>query len=384
MGLNRDLKLLSLSLFLWALGEGLFAFALPIFMTELGASPVQIGQIYFIGSLAMAASLLPAGWASDHFGPKAVLVWGWVAGIFCTVFFAIAHNLAVFMIGWLLYRITAWVIPGISAYTTNARGDLSPERALSTIYSMFHAGLIVSPVVGGYVGQVYGLRVPFWIAGVMFTVSSGVILMLSHQTPHPAASRPRPAELLTNRGFVNFIPLIFFVTVVLYLGFEFAPKFLAEVKHVDLAQLGWLGSLNALGGFTLNQYLGRRPPRRGIIAAIGLVMIHAIVMLQASWVGWFALAYFLRGAVNTVRALLGALVTRLVPPVQLGLAFGISEMVATAGDAVAPYIAGLLYTSAPSLPFVIMLALCPVAAALVWRFAPRQAPLAVPRSVVAD
>ena len=45
MGLNRDLKLLSLSLFLWALGEGLFIFILPIYMTELGASPVQIGQL---------------------------------------------------------------------------------------------------------------------------------------------------------------------------------------------------------------------------------------------------------------------------------------------------------------------------------------------------
>ena len=41
-----------------------------------------------VGSMAMAVSLLPAGWASDHFGPKVVLVWGWVAGIFCTVFFA--------------------------------------------------------------------------------------------------------------------------------------------------------------------------------------------------------------------------------------------------------------------------------------------------------
>lgn len=373
MGLNRDLKLLSLSLFLWALGEGLFIFILPIYMTELGASPVQIGQLYSIGAIAMAASLLPAGWAADRIGSKAILVTGWAAGIFSALFFALAHDIPVFLIGLLLYRITAWVLPGISTYTTNARGALTPERALSSVYSMFHAGLIVSPAIGGYVGQAYGLRANFWVALVMFTISTGVIVLLRYQAPHPAEGRLPAKELLTNRRFLLFMPLVLFVMVVLYLGYDFAPKFLSEVKHVDLEQIGWLGTLNAIGGFSLNQYLGRRPPRRGILLALGLVLIHAVVMLQASWIGWFALAYFLRGAVNAVRALISALVTRLVQPVQLGLAFGVAEMVSTTGDVVAPYLAGLLYDYLPALPFVVMIAFCPLAGLLVWRFAPRQA-----------
>lgn len=373
MGLNRDLKFLSLSLCLWAMGEGLFSFTLPIFMTQLGATPVQIGQIYMIGSVVSAVSLLLAGWASDHFGPKAVLVWGWAAGISCTIFFAVAYNLPVFMIGWLIYRVTAWVVPALSVYITNARGALTPERALTTVYSMFHAGLIVSPIAGGYIGQVYGLRTTFWLATAMFAISTVALLPISYQAPHPPADRPSPAALLANRKFLGYLPLVFVVVVILYLGFEFAPKFLNEIKHVQLEQLGWLGSLNALGTFTLNNLLGRGKPRRAIVAAIALLMIYAALIWQASWIGWFALAYFLRGSVNTVRSLLAALITRLLPPSQLGTAFGLAEMVATTGDALAPYLAGVLYESAPALPFALMLALCPVAAALVWRFAPRQA-----------
>ncbi|HLF01666.1 MAG TPA: MFS transporter, partial [Anaerolineales bacterium] len=170
--LNRDLKLLSLALFLWAVGEGLFIFTLPIYMSELGATPEQIGDIFSIGAVAMAVALVPAGWAADRFGPKSGLISGWVIGASSVVFFALARGLPVFLIGWLLYRATAWVLPPISAYTTNARGDLTPERALSSVYSMFHAGLIISPAIGGYIGQNFELRVNFYIAAVLFVIST--------------------------------------------------------------------------------------------------------------------------------------------------------------------------------------------------------------------
>lgn len=378
MANNRDLRLLSLSLFLWALGEGLFIFILPIYMTELGANPVQIGQIYSLGAVAMAVSLLPAGWAADRFGSKSVLVSGWAAGIFCAFFFAIAHDIPVFLIGWLLYRVTAWVIPGISTYTTNARGDHPPERALTNVYSMFHAGLIVSPTIGGYLGQAFGLRVNFWVAMVLFTASTVVILFLRYQAPHPAEQRAKPSELLGSKAFMGFMGLVLLVMIIVYLGYDFAPKFVAEVKHIELEQIGWLGTVNALGAFVLNQYLGRRPPKRGLIIAFVLVMIHAVVMLQAGWIGWFALAYFMRGAVNVIRSLMSALTTFIVKPSQLGVAFGLVETVSTSGEVVGPYIAGLLYDSTPSLPFIVMIALCPLAILAIWFFAPKAVREAAP------
>ena len=377
LSFNRDLKLLMLSLFLWALGEGLFIFILPIFMTELGATPVQIGQIIAIGAITMGVSLIPAGWAADRFGPKSGLVSGWAIGAISGILFALANSLPVFMAGWILYRVTAWVLPAISAYATNARGDLPPERALSSVYSMFHAGLIVSPVIGGYIGERYGLHVNFYIATVLFVISTGVVLFLKHQPPHPAEQRTRPAEILARPNFAGFLFLVLAVTTVMYIGYDFAPKFLSEVKEVKLEQIGLLGTVNAIGGFTLNQLLGRRPPRRMLMLAIGLMFVYAAVLLQASWIGFFMLAYFLRGSVNSARSLISALVTRLVRPAQLGLAFGITETVASAGNAIAPYLAGWLYAASPQMPFVVMMSLCPVIIVVVWRFAPRQS--AVPQ-----
>ena len=95
----------------------------------------------------------------------------------------------------------------------------------------------------------------------MFTASTIVILFLRYQAPHPVEQRAKPSELLGSKAFLTFLSMVFLVMVIMYLGYDFAPKFVSEVKHIELEQIGWLGTMNALGGFVLNQYLGRRPPR---------------------------------------------------------------------------------------------------------------------------
>ena len=226
----------------------------------------------------------------------------------------------------------------------------------------------------------------FYIAAVLFVISTIVVLFLRPQPPLPSETRARPAEILRSQGFPGFLFLVLVVTAVMYLGYDFAPKYLSDVKSIQLDEIGWLGTVNAIGGFTLNQLLGRRPPRRMLMVAIGLMFIHGVVLLQSAWVGWFALAYFLRGSVNSARSLISALATRLVHPSQLGMAFGITEMVVAAGDIIAPALAGRLYEKSPQLPFIVMLAMCPIIIGLVWLFAPRRAaaPLAETAIVSAD
>ena len=371
MKLSRDLKLLSFSLFLWALGEGLFIYILPLYMQSLGANSVQIGALFSFGAVVMAAALIPAGLAVDRFGPRSGLVSGWILGAVAGAIMAAAKDISWFAVGWGLYRLTAWVMPAISSYVTHGRGDMPPERALTAVSSMYQAGLIISPTLGGYIGEHYGLRANFIVGTIIFAVSSISILLISHQAPHPHEHRVRPVELLSNRRFLGFMALIFLIMAGLYVGFDFAPKFLNDVKGINIQQLGWVGTASAVGGFALNQYLGRRPPRRGLILAIGFILCYAAILLRASWVGWFAVGYFLRASYNVARSLVDAMVTRVVSPSQYGVAFAVSETVVTLATAVSPYLAGWLYTASPALPFQITLALAPVAMMLIWFFVPR-------------
>ncbi len=384
MKLSRDLRFLGLALFLWASGEGMFIYILPLYMQSLGADSVKIGLLYSLGAVAAACTLIPAGLVTDRLGPNAALISGWLVGVVAGALMAFARDMTWFTVGWLLYAAAAWVTPAIAAYAAHGRGDLPTERAITSVSSMYHAGLIVAPAVGGWLGQNLGTRAPFVVATFMFSVSTIAILLLTRQPPHPAHEHARPADLLSNRHFVGFMVLVFGVMAAIYLGFALAPKFLSDVKHVSLEQIGLLGSASALGGFALNQWLGRRPPRRAFMAAVAMVFVSLALMLGAQSLVWFALAYFLRAAFNVSRGLVDALVSRIVQPSQLGVSFAVAETVATAATAVSPYAAGWLYAASPYLPFQLALALIPIAIGCIALFAPRHSanvpgqPAAVP------
>ncbi len=49
--MNRDLIIVAISLATWGIGEGLFFFFQPLYLEELGANPVQIGDILSIVSI---------------------------------------------------------------------------------------------------------------------------------------------------------------------------------------------------------------------------------------------------------------------------------------------------------------------------------------------
>ncbi|MEK7326329.1 MAG: MFS transporter [Chloroflexota bacterium] len=122
MKLNRDLKILGAALFLWAAGEGLFIFTLPLYMGSLGADSKQIGLLYSLNSTALVLATIPAGLAADRWGPRSGITSGWVLGAVAGALMAFAPGLTLFSAGWVLYGFTGWVLPPISAYITRARG----------------------------------------------------------------------------------------------------------------------------------------------------------------------------------------------------------------------------------------------------------------------
>nr|MBI2904290.1 MFS transporter [Chloroflexota bacterium] len=150
MKLSRDLRFLGLALFLWASGEGMFIYILPLYMQSLGADSVKIGLLYSLGAVTTACTLIPAGLITDRLGPNAALISGWLVGVVAGVLMAFARDMTWFTVGWLLYAAATWVTPAIAAYAARGRGDLPTERAITSVSSMYHAGLIVAPAVGGW------------------------------------------------------------------------------------------------------------------------------------------------------------------------------------------------------------------------------------------
>ena len=374
--LPPDLKLLAVSLFAWASGESLFIYIIPLYLKQLGATPVQIGNVASLAAVASACTMIPAGLLTDRWGPKRVLSYGWLVGVATGGFMALAWNLPTFALGWIAYSLTLFVIPPVASYAIAGRGALPPERALTMTSAGYALGNVISPAVGGWIAEEFGLRSLFAIGTMLFAISTVVLHFVRPQPVTRAAAGGDFRGLLANRRFVGFCLLTLGVWIVLWLGIPLAPNYLADVRGLTVAQVNRLGSFNALGWVVLGLVLGRRPPRRAFLIAQGFVMLYLLILLRTPWTGLIAVAFFARGAIYVSHSLVNAQATRVVEPSQWGLAFGVLETVAWIGAVVAPLLAGRLYEIQPALPFQLGLVLLPLALLVTYLFAPRPQALA--------
>jgi MFS family permease len=371
VGFSRDLKLLAAANFAWAAGEALFIYITPLYLQQLGGTPVQIGNIISLVGVAMASATIPAGILADRWGAKPVMWIGWLIGLSAGVFMAAASSLTWFSVGWILYSTTMFVGPAISGYAVASRGNLPPERALTFISAAYGLGNVVSPALGGLLAARFGIRSLF-IGGVaMFAVSTVLIYFMRAEPVARAAAPGRFFDLLVNRRFAGFCALVLAVWVALYMGIPLGPNYLASVRGLSVARVSTLGTFNALGWVILNLVVGRRAPRRMYIFAQALMMVYLVLMLRASWFGWLIVAYFARSSLHTAYSLVHAQATRIVKRSQTSQAFGVLSTLGWGGSAIAPLLAGRLYAVNPALPFQLGLLLLPVTMLLTYFLAPR-------------
>jgi MFS family permease len=379
--MTRDLRLLSVSLFFWGVGEGLFFYLQPIYLAQLGADAVQVGFVLGLAGAAMAITHIPAGILADRFGRKTMMLVAWLVGGASTVLMFLASSLQLFVAALVLYYLTSFVMSPLSSYVTTARGGWSTGRALTTISASFNAGAVIGPVTGGLLAAVLGIRPLFGIAALLFLLSTVTLYSLRDQPLDPPHAEGRFRPLLANRTVARILIVVFVSMLALSLSWPLTPLYLNGVRGLTIAQVGAMGSFFALGVVVLNLTLGRSPARRGSILAQVLAAGSVVLLWRGMSLPVYAIGYFLAGGTRTARSLLSAQVERVVERFHLGLAFGVTETIASSALIVAPLLAGLLYQRDPASPYPVSLALIAGSLLLSARLLPadhaaqRQAPL---------
>jgi MFS family permease len=373
-GVTRDLRLVSLSLLLWGLGEGMFIYFQPLYLHELGASPLAIGGIIGMAGLSLTFVHIPAGAVADHFGRKTIMTASWLIGTLATLLMFLAPSLSVFATGMVIYYTTAFVMAPMNSYVTAARGAWPAARALTTSSAAYSAGVILGPVCGGLLGDAIGLRAVYGLATIVFVVSTGLILLIHPQPTDPADETGRYRALLANRALARLLGATFICMLGMYLYWPLTPNFLQTQRDVSLASIGLFGSFNGLGVVAFNLTLGRMAPAPGFVLAQILVGISCLALWQGVGLPWYALGYFLAGGLRTARSLMTAMIDSVVERSQVGLAFGLSETVVSLMMVLAAPLAGALYSVRPSLPYPVNLGITGLAIVLSLVLLPRGLP----------
>jgi MFS family permease len=370
--MSRDLRLLGASLFLWGVGEGLFFYLQPVYLAQLGADAVQVGLVLSLAGAATTLTHIPAGILADHFGRKTIMIVAWLIGAVSTLLMFLAASLQLFVAALVLYYLTSFVMSPLSSYVTTARGGWTTGRALTTISASFNAGAVIGPVSGGLLAASLGIRPLFAVSAVLFVVSAALLFLLREQPLEPPHAEGRFRSLLANRTAARILIVVFCAMLAMTVGWTLTPLFLTEARGLSVAEVGALGSFFALGIVALNLTLGATPARRGSMVAQGLVAGAFLLLWRGMALPVYAAGYFLAGGMRTARSLFSAQVEHVVQRSHLGLAFGVSETVASGALIVAPLLAGLLYHSNPASPYPVSLVLIAGSLVLSARVLPRE------------
>ena len=247
LALDRDLLLIYLSNLLWGLGLYLYFYIQPLYVTQLGATPAQVGLTLGIGGLIVLLLYAPIGLWADRRGRKPVILAGWTLGTLATFAMALAPDWR-----WLIPALAAYYLSNFAVSVMNGYiAAKAPEHKQSEVFAIISSGpaigSILAPALGGWIGTQFGLRTVYFCGAIVYTLSTLTLLCIRPQPAEIHANRASASKLLRDRRFLVHLFFIFIAFFAIDVGQVLAPKFLAEVRGYSVDQIGWLGTAGAIG-----------------------------------------------------------------------------------------------------------------------------------------
>lgn len=186
---------LGLVAFVFNLGGGLIAPALPLYARSLGADYRDLGIIGAVQGLALAALTIPLGRASDRFGRRALLLASALAvGAAAACYLVSTRVLG--LIGGKLIEAAGWAAfwPALQAWVAEGFGGRA-GAAMGVGYGAYAAAFMIGSSAAGFVIEAAGLRAPFAI--YLGTATAAVaLLFLLGPSGHGSGLHPRDPTAL--------------------------------------------------------------------------------------------------------------------------------------------------------------------------------------------
>ena len=352
--MTRDLRVMMVSLFAWGVGEGMFLIFITLTLQNWGADPVKIGGILSAMGAAMALVQIPAGMLADRIGSRPVMWASWVLGTISAVIMAWAGSLPVFVAGLLIYGLTSFVTAPMNSYIASVRGKWSVERALTVVSAMFHLGAFVGPLVGGVIGQRFGLQIVYQIAAVIF-FGSTLIVLTTRKAPEEEQREAHAVKpsLASNPRFFGLVALIFLSLFTMILPQPLTPNYLQNQHSFDLQQIGVIGAVGSLGNALIMLSAGHLNATAGFLLGQVLVGLFALSLWRSETPFLLTAGYFFIGGYRLCRSMALAYARSIVKTAEVGLAFGLVETANALASIVAPLAAGFLYDRNPHTVYVV-------------------------------
>ena len=312
--MDKDLWIIYIALFLFAVAVGLYSVIMPAYIRELGASSVQLG---LLGSIAMAmttAAAIPGGLWADRYERRSLLIVGWAMCIPVPLFFAFAKTWWALIPGYFLFNFSMFCNPALQSYVASRTNPENRGFIYTFVFSAFSVGMVFAPTLGGFIAENWGIRSVFWLSLVFYTLSTTSFFFITPSHPKKTTRTTRlPRVIDFPPQYWRYVFLFALGSFAMNIPFSFNTPYLQDVGKLDLFTIGMLASVSAIGGAIFSPFLGKAADKGGAlkILGVGLILVGFTYLIQIAlpFKLFFMFAFFLRGGAGAVMSLMTSIIS---------------------------------------------------------------------------
>jgi MFS family permease len=267
-----------------------------------------------VGSALSAVISIPAGWLSDKYSIKKIMILGMVVQIFSAVFYALAYDVNWIIMGLIFTTLTMTLVHRTEGiFIANSLADHSRAKGVGIRTTIISGFSIFAPTLGGFLVHrfggisVEGIRPLYYIQLIGFTVISVYVVLKLVDTEIEKTTKTRDfigdfREMLgTGKHLKRFAVLQSLGSITWGMSMPFIFIYVADFKDANSITIGYMGTCLVLVSMLLAIPLGLLADKKGRKFTIFLSrpffwLSYILLVLAPRGVSWvLLLAWGLRG-----------------------------------------------------------------------------------------
>ncbi len=355
---QRNLWVLWIGVFFTASGFSMVIPFLPIFLLEIGVhdhTELWSGLIYGAAFFAGAFATPFWGRVADKYGRKPMIVRAGFALFLVYTLMAFVTNPYQILGLRIMQGLLSGFIPGSIALVGTNTPTKNVGYALSMISSAAATGMIIGPLLGGGLAELWGNRWAFASAGIIVLLAT-ILIILFVKEENFKANKEKGSVIkdfkiaIDNRPFFLVLILTLMVSCSTMIIDPILPLYIADIaSHSSYTTLltGFIIALPGLASALFAPVWGKWADKVGFnrILFIGLLGagIGTLAQIVFTQIWGFSIIRFIYGVFFcAIFPALNGLIVKITPEDFRGRAFSLSQTANQIGGMIGPLIGGVL------------------------------------------
>lgn len=368
VGSNFQLFFLFLTISINMIGFSMVFPMLPYYAQTFQATPLLIGLLAASHAFASFLTAPILGRISDKYGRRPILVVGLAASVFSFLLMGAANSLWILLIGRVAHGVVASaILPTARAYMADITSGSQRVAAMGKLGAAMAFGFLIGPAFSSFLIGLGDIQTPFFVAAVISLLNViSVILFL------PESVKEKASHIIIKEGFLNIFKIFRHlkgehgILFLILFAWSFSqsnnqvafPLLEAEKFNLGAEHIGYFFTALAVvsiavQGFLLPKITAVYGEKRTLLVGMIIMGISLLLMPFAPTIPLMTIIFMMMGlGGNLNRPVAEGIISRDTETGQ-GTTMGLAQSFESLGRIIGPALAGVLYGTSTSAPFIL-------------------------------